>query len=181
VSTPRYENRCLQSEAMATAPWVAGTGVSRTNNSGDVVDPKGGNTATKLVYDGSGGQGGFFLAQTIATVAIGEQLASGLWVRTANGTVTLRTTSNVGLEFVSKVVGTTWAFLETDAVAAVGGAWQATLYRDLNENAPRTLYVAFAQAAKRASVGNYVKTAASAVIGPSFVVPAAIGIRRGIA
>lgn len=168
VSIPQAENDCLQSEAMATAPWGAGTGVVLSNNTSDVIDPLGGNTATKLVYDGSGVAGSFMLIQQVSALSTGsEPNAVGLWIRLASGAANVRLTDNASLTFGTIVATTAWMMFSLAAVSAGPFAVQLALYRDPADNVARTWYVALAQAAVgKNSLGAYAKTTVSPVVGP---------------
>jgi hypothetical protein len=167
--TALYENRILQSEAMATSPWSAGPGVTRTNNTSDVTDPQGGNTATKLVYDASSTAGNQLLIQQLSAVTTGTQVAQGIWIRLASGSSTAQMTTNVSGVFAQlATLDTTWRFFEADQSAILNGTWFFLLYRGAGDNIARTYYVAFAQAREWLSVGVYKKTMTQIVTGPSY-------------
>lgn len=165
VALPQACNLLLQSEAMATSPWTIGAHTTATNNTTDVTDPLGGNTATKLVYDGTGSAGGQLFLQSLGSVPAGTLMANGFWVCLATGSTTLLLTTNAGLDSTSVAIDTTWRFVETDAVAPTAGAWIPLTFRGTGDNAARTYYVAFALAQKVRKLNRvaYVKTTTSAV------------------
>jgi len=74
-------NLLLRSEAMATSPWFPGSNTTLTNNTGEVLDPAGGSTATKVLV--SGGLGAFGQGATI-TAAI---YTGSIWLRCSTGTI----------------------------------------------------------------------------------------------
>jgi len=63
------QNLLLQSESLSNASWTKGTGCTATDATSDFADPNGGNTAMKLVYDGSGSVGGTRFSQNPVTAA----------------------------------------------------------------------------------------------------------------
>lgn len=167
VPIPQAENDLLQSEAMATGPWGAGPGITITNNTTDVPDPNGGTAASKLAYDGSSSAGMQIAFQNFGSGAVGALAAIGLWVRLAVGATTIQLATNLGPAFVSHPVDTTWRFYELDDVATIAGGWFFLFYRGTADNAPRSYYVAFAQATLgKNRVGPYAKTLAAPVPGP---------------
>jgi hypothetical protein len=74
-------NLLLRSEAIATSPWFPGANTTLTNNTGEVLDPAGGSTATKVLV--SGGAGAFGQGATL-TAAIHT---GSIWLRCSTGTI----------------------------------------------------------------------------------------------
>lgn len=75
-------NLLLRSQAWATSPWFNGGLTSITNNTSDVTDLLGGNTATKIVATGSSSAVG----QSVTVVASPQTLS--VYLRTLSGTAT---------------------------------------------------------------------------------------------
>ncbi len=106
-------NVSLQSNALATSPWaIAGT-ATVTNNTGDVLDPAGGSTATKIVLPGSGTQCPF---QSLA-VAATTQYTISVWLRTLSGTATV---------FLNMETGGTAPWVQTCNVTSTWQRFQVT-------------------------------------------------------
>ena len=74
-------NLLLRSEAIATSPWFGGANTTLSNNTGEVLDPAGGSTATKVVV--SGGTGAFGQGATLTAVVH----SGSIWLRCATGTI----------------------------------------------------------------------------------------------
>ena len=74
-------NLLLRSEAIATSPWFANANTTLSNNTGEVLNPAGGSTATKVAV--SGGFGAFGQG-AVLTAAIHT---GSIWLRCATGTI----------------------------------------------------------------------------------------------
>lgn len=143
MTKPRFRrNRIKASNALGDATaWNANTGVTLTSNTGDVTDPDGTNTASKIVYDGSGVAG----ALRVYQVAYGLGPATAVkkhvqrwWLRTAAGTVSIRVLDGTSGRQVT--VDTTWRAFDCAISSIVGTNWYAMLASPVAVNTAFTLY-----------------------------------------
>lgn len=120
--------------------WSKTTGVTVTDNTGDVTDPQGGTTAAKIVYDGSGASGSYrvYANSAFAPVAGGPFTVS-VWLRTASGTASLRLANNQSLGSI--VVTTTWQRFSLTLTWPSASVSQQFLFYSANaDNTPFTVY-----------------------------------------
>jgi hypothetical protein len=169
VAIPQQENLVLRSESMSNATWIKGTGVTVTDGTPDVADPLGGNTASKVVYDGSGAVGSFILAQTVlggAVLPASRFFSAGVWIRLAAGTKTIRSTLNADLTYANWNLTAAWQKFTTRNGCLAGLAVQFTFYRTVADALALTFYAWHPQVAAANRLGPYALTVATAVIGP---------------
>ncbi len=83
------ENLALQSEDMSSASWTKPASSTATANTSDVTDPLGGNTASKIVYDGSGAVNSNRISNVPSGTGLSstQQYVGSVWMRVSAGTV----------------------------------------------------------------------------------------------
>lgn len=152
------QNLALWSEDLSQAAWNKNTGVSVVANTPDVSDPTGGNAASKLTYNGTGGAGAFRLFQSCFTTTKGQSVSAALWVRVLAGTKSLQLTNNASLMFVPFVASATWQRVSVDGTStATGNALLVALYDGVGLNAAFSVYLWGGQASLNGGCG-YRKT-----------------------
>ena len=164
-------NLLLRSQAFATSPWVSGGLTSITNNTTDVTDPAGTNTATKLVVAGSAG----LVGQNVVLSSINQ--TGSVWLRCASGTVTgslilfLSIAPGTVIGFQSITITTTWQrFTFNTSQLPINGNTYTFNVQNLSGG---TVYAWGAQlnptpmvGGVTASLSTYYPTVASAYYGP---------------
>ncbi len=155
------QNLILQSSDQSNASWTKGTGVTATGNTSDVTDPNGGNTACKLVYDGSSDTAHSRLAQTNANfIGPFSSLTTGLWLRVSSGTRSMLFYDGTNFS-TSFTVTTSWQLITFTEPVTAGSNIRIWLYD--NANTGFTIYTAFAQMALANRLGPYVATTSTVV------------------
>ena len=156
-------NLCWPNNVLTHWRWTLGTGVSVTDNSTDVIDPAGGNAATKITYNGSGIAGEARLYQTIKAPSVnGEVSTSSVWLRTATGTLTLRLRDNMGGTTVCALTPV-WRRFQVTSTGNGTNHWQLALWTDAGVNDAFTAYWYMPQA----EVGATASSVVSATEGPA--------------
>lgn len=120
-SNQKGQNLLLWSEQFQQASWAKNTGVTVTADSHDVQDPKGGFTADKVVYDGSGVASSYRLYEGGTFGTVGLKYTQSVWLRTATTTVSLFLGDNqaTGATFM---VTTSWQRFQLTSAPWVSGA-----------------------------------------------------------
>lgn len=168
-------NLILASEDQSSLLWTRNTGVTGFANTSDTTDPAGGNTASKIIYDGSDvNNGSVKLNQTNSSPSgrTGARYIYGIWLKLSSGSRVFRLFDNYSQTYQSITVNTTWKFFSL--VSQPSTTQLSTLvfsvYDGLGTAAtPFTLYTWRAQMNKGAILSEYIKTTSS-TIGPSEVV-----------
>jgi len=156
-------NLCWPNNVLTQDRWKLGTGVSVTDNSTDVIDPAGGNAATKITYNGSGIAGEARLYQTIKAPSVnGEVSTDSVWLRTATGTLTLRLRDNLGGTTVCALTPV-WRRFQVTSTGNGTNHWQLALWTDAGVNDAFTAYWYMPQA----EVGATASSVVSATEGPA--------------
>jgi hypothetical protein len=139
LSEPR-QNYLQYSDQFDNAIWTKNTGVSVSADTLDVTDPLGGNTAGKLVYDGSGILNDYRLAQT-SVLRTRQGFAASLYIRTLSGGRAMRIGNNVTATDI--VVTDRWQRFSSIAPDAAPAAvfMQCMLYNQTGNNTGWTLYL----------------------------------------
>lgn len=161
-------NLVLQSEDLSNASWTKGTGITATANTSDVTDPLGTNTASKLVYDGSGGAGGIRLQQaSVSTTnnAIGTPTSMGVWLRVSSGTRSMIINGNSTPASSAFTVSTTWQLFIVQLTTNVVANLFFNLLDGVGLNTGFTVYVWGVQVNKGLYLSKYVKTTTAAING----------------
>lgn len=161
-------NLVLQSEDLSNASWTKGTGITATANTSDVTDPLGTNTASKLVYDGSGGAGGIRLQQaSVSTTnnAIGIPTSMGVWLRVSSGTRSMIINGNSTPASSAFTVSTTWQLFIVQLTTNVVANLFFNLLDGVGLNTGFTVYVWGVQVNKGLYLSKYVKTTTAAING----------------
>lgn len=121
-------NLLLRSQEIATGPWFNAGLTSIANNTLDVVDPAGGNTATKIVATGTSSAVG----QNFGTIS--NAVTGSIWLRTASGTLSLDLIVYLGsapftvIGTQTVTVTTTWQrFTVTSSVPAAAATYNFQL------------------------------------------------------
>jgi hypothetical protein len=182
IIIPDRQNYVLQSENFNTSPWGLGTGITITENSSDVTDPLGGNTASKMVYTGGGSDAATRLNQSLSANLPTGSLKDGvfalaLWFRLATGTGTLplRLTDNNGHNLFFTATDT-WGTVPWSFIAAARtdntSAFIYNLTGVAGSNGAFTAYLWGAQVCRN-RLSPYVKTTSSAVGTAGLRVPTA--------
>src|SRR5262249_37602762 len=143
--------------------WLKDTGVTVTDSTLDVPDPKGTNTASKIVYDGSAG-GGFFVYNVFLSMAPHDPLTIGVWLRTAAGSFSMLLRDNASLTVATITLTAQWQLFTHFGRSEGQFAGLIALYR--LDNTPRTFYAWGASAAKANRLGPYVRTTTAVIVGP---------------
>jgi len=155
-------NLVLRSQAWATSPWFNTGLTSITNNTSDVTDPLGGNTATKIVATGSSSA----LGQSI-TLATTTQTAS-VYLRTLSGTATcdllvyLSAAPFTNIGALSVTITSSWQRFTFTTTAPSSSA---SYNFQLNNISASTIYGWGAQLEIGSTLRDYVATTTTAVYG----------------
>jgi hypothetical protein len=147
-------NLLLRSEAIATSPWFGGANTTLTNNTGEVLDPAGGSTATKVLV--SGGTGAFGQGATL-TAAVHS---GSIWLRCATGTISASLIVYLGVSPFTNIgttnvtITTTWQRFSVVTSTATAASYNL----QLNNIGAGTVYAWGAQLEQSATVGEYIPT-----------------------
>ena len=154
-------NILLRSEALATSPWFNGGLTSITNNTSDVTDPLGGNTATKIV----GLSSPFVQQQFTSNTSV---YTFSIYLRTSSGTVSTR--------ILTYLVASPFTIIGTSTVN-VTSSWQrftftttapasSTTYSFYIDGfGANTIYAWGAQGETGSTANTYIPTTTTAVYG----------------
>lgn len=158
------QNLYKQSQAFSNAAWTKNTGVTATDNTSDVTDPLGINTASKIVYDGSGTVNTVKLQQAGVgpTIEIGTQNTMSIWARTLSGTATIRLGDN-GTQSGPMTVTSTWQQFTYSPIATIRHGLIFNTYQASADNSPFTIYVWQAQGVLANWAGPYTLTTGAVV------------------
>jgi hypothetical protein len=154
-------NLVLRSQAWATSPWFNGGLTSITNNTSDVTDPLGGNTATKIVATGSSSAVG----QPLTLIA-SPQTAS-VYLRTLSGTATcdlivyLGASPFTNIGTVSVTITSSWQRFSVVTSTATAASYNI----QLNNISASTIYGWGAQLEIGSTLNTYIPTTTTAVYG----------------
>ena len=154
-------NLILRSQAWATSPWFNTGLTSITNNTSDVTDPLGGNTATKIVATGSSSAVG----QSI-TLATTTQTAS-VYLRTLSGTATcdlivyLGASPFTNIGTLNVTVTSSWQRFSVVTSTATAASYNL----QVNNISASTIYGWGAQLEIGSTLRDYVATTTTAVYG----------------
>lgn len=157
-------NLVLWSEDLTNTAWLKGAGCTATANTTDVLDPFGGNAASKLVYDGSSTIGGIRLQQlTLETVPLGTFQCGGFWARVATGTRTILFLFFNGTNTVTTTLTTSWKFISlvNDPVSLSVSPARFFTEDSGTDNSACTFYFAFPQFNRGRFLSTYGKTQAA--------------------
>lgn len=139
--------------------WTLTAGVARTLNSTDVTDPAGGTTSTKIAYDGSGTIGSYRIyVNASRNPSKLDSFTTGIWLRTASGTVTLRLANNKTVGSAITITPTWQKFTLADAPWNSPNLGQFLLYSDSADNSAFTVYAYHAQATLANHLGAFIET-----------------------
>ena len=170
INIAQVTNLCLWSEDQSNAAWTKGVGVVATVNTLDVLDPIGGNAATKLAYDGSAGAGTYKLVNNTLNPARmkGDIGSTGIWARVASGTRSVIFQDNYGAVNGNYILTTSWQFLQLTSAPSTltSNTLLVSIYDAAGVNGAHTLYTWGGQANYGPRLSPYVKTT-SAKIGSS--------------
>jgi len=170
------QNLVLRSQAWATSPWFNGGLTSITNNTSDVTDPLGGNTATKIVAIGTNSAVG----QPLTLIA-SPQTAS-VYLRTLSGTATCDLIVYLGaapftnIGTVSVTVTSAWQRFSVVTSTATAASYNI----QINNISASTIYGWGAQVEIGSTLNTYIPTTTAAVYGTptlSFSGVAGIGLQ----
>jgi hypothetical protein len=168
------------SEQFDNAIWSKTTGVTVTPNV--ITDPLGGQTADRIVYDGSGTSGNFRIFQALVGAStVGARRTFSIWLRCESGTVSVRIASNSGFAFLTCNLTTAWQRFQLTTVAD-GSVDQVFIYSPAATNTAFTIDAWGAQLEENINATDYVRTSAFTKISAnSFIVdsgvdPATIGV-----
>jgi len=139
--------------------WAGPT--SRTANTSDVPDPKGGNKATKLVLPPSTPNPNGVVQGT--SVPGGLQVTAGVWLRGAVGGELMALRSNDSVPATNITLTNQWAFYQITQTPSAGNAGLQIV--STNTSAAQTVYVYGAQLNRGASLSPYTATTNSAYNG----------------
>ncbi len=163
---PQRQNLLLWSEDFGNAAWFKNVGVSVISNTLEVTDPNGGNTASRVRYDGSGVVDDIRFYQVGGTTTgPGEWSCISVWLRVLAGTHTIALVDNASLGSSAPfVLNTTWTRYTYAAQSAGSPYAQLLAVTDRSgTNAAFTFYAWGGQLVRANWPGNYVQTAAAAV------------------
>jgi hypothetical protein len=154
-------NLVLRSQAWATSPWFNTGLTSITNDTSDVTDPLGGNTATKIVATGTSSAVG----QPVTLVA-SPQTAS-VYLRTLSGTATCQLIVYLGsspftnIGTLNVTVTSSWQRFSVVTSTATAASYNL----QINNISASTIYGWGAQLEIGSTLRDYVATTTTAVYG----------------
>jgi hypothetical protein len=166
-------NLLLRSQAWATSPWFNAGLTSIANNTTDVTDPLGGNTATKIVATGSGSA----VLQAVTLVA-SPQTAS-VYLRTLSGTATcdlivyLGSAPFTNIGTTSVTITSSWQRFSVVTSTATAASYNF----QLNNISASTIYGWGAQVEIGSTLRDYVATTTTAIYGtPTLTLSGVAGV-----
>ncbi len=153
------------SQSVGASAWNLGTGVTLTANTSDTLDPLGGSTAVKAVYDGSSTSGTFkmYMLTSIVFPVSRSTYTGSIYVKLASGTRPMILNIN-GQSPVSFTATTSW-----QRIIVTSANWNPAFFVILDlvdgvgQNSAFTFYVFGPQMVNANWAGELVQTNGSAV------------------
>lgn len=134
----KSQNLIAQSNNPGVSPWIQNTGTTVSINTSDLTDPLGGNTASKIIYDGSGALNSYKIAQALGVIAYHPHTAS-FWARVLSGTHNMNFGDNI--TFTNFAINSTWQKFTVSSSAPNSANLTFSVYDNSGTNAAFNFYI----------------------------------------